>query len=147
LKGVERKFAYKVCVSERKRTIEAFVFNGLQNTHNYLFEDHRISAPKGQQKSKAKLAADTIAKNLKSRNPESILNYFKLNPDNLYKQLLTNTLIKKFNRKHFQRLVIKWIVDLNLPFSIATDQKLRAIFKYLNLLVKAQKAHITANLV
>ncbi|KAH8787865.1 hypothetical protein F5883DRAFT_591 [Diaporthe sp. PMI_573] len=28
-KGVERKFAYKVCVLERKRIIEAFVFNGL----------------------------------------------------------------------------------------------------------------------
>jgi hypothetical protein len=79
----------------------------LQNTHNHLFEDHRISAPEGQQKSKAELAADTIAKNLKSRNPESILNHFKLNPDNLHEQLLANTLIKNFNKEHFQRLVVE----------------------------------------
>jgi hypothetical protein len=117
----------------------------LQNAHNHLFEDHRISAPEGQQKSKAELAADAIAKNLKSRNPESILDHFKLNPDNLHEQSLANTLIKKFNREHFQRLVVEWIVDSNLPFSIATDRKLRAIFEYLNPSVKAQKAHITAN--
>lgn len=36
---------------------------------------------------------------------------------------------------------------MNLPFLIATDQKLCAIFKYLNASVKAQKAYITANLV
>jgi hypothetical protein len=68
-KGVERKFACKICVSERKRTIEAFAFSVLQNAHNHLFEDHRISAPEGQQKAKAELPADAIAKNLKSRNP------------------------------------------------------------------------------
>lgn len=88
--GVERKFACKVCVSERKPTIEAFSFSGLQNAHNHLFDDHRISAPEGQQKSKAELAADAIAKKLKSQNPESILHHFKLNPDKAHEQSLAN---------------------------------------------------------
>lgn len=143
--GVERKFACKVCVSERKKTIAAFAFSGLQNAHNHLFDDHRISAPEGQQKSKAELAADAIAKKLKSRNPESILHHFKLNPDKPHEQSLANTLINNFSREHFQRLVVEWIVDSNLPFSMAGDRKLRAIFEYLNPSVKAQKAHITAN--
>jgi hypothetical protein len=146
-KGVERKFACKVCVFDRKRTIEAFAFSGLQNAHNHLFVDHRISAPEGQQKSKAELAADAIMKNLKSSNPESILNYFKLDPYNLHDQSFANNLIKNFNREQFQRLVVEWIVNSNLPFSIAMDRYLRAIFEYLNPSVKAQKAHITANTV
>ena len=46
-KGVERKFACKVCVSDRKRTIEAFAFSGLQNAHNHLFEDVKGSSTRG----------------------------------------------------------------------------------------------------
>ena len=130
-------------MSERKRTIEAFAFSGLQNAHNHLFDDHRILAPEGQQKSKAELASDAITKNRKSTNPESILDYFNLNPENPHEQSFANSLFKNFNREHFQRLVVEWIVDSNLPFSIATDRRLRAIFEYLNPSVKAQKAHIT----
>src|SRR5256885_9713519 len=146
-KGVDRKFACKICVSERKRTVEACGFSGLQNAHNHLFDDHRILAPEGQQKSEAELASDAITKNRKSTNPESILDYFNLNPENPHEQSFANSLFKNFNREHFQRLVVEWIVDSNLPFSIATDRRLRAIFEYLNPSVKAQKAHITANTV
>lgn len=142
--GVTRKFACRLCIQQQNRKIEAFAFQGLQNALSHLFEDHKIRAPPGKLKSKAEIEADTKKLKLKA-NKGSILHHFKLNPEDPTEQRLANALLKGFDKQHFQRLLVEWIVDSNLPFAAAHNQRLRRIFEYLNPSVRTQDAHLVAS--
>jgi hypothetical protein len=58
-------------------------------------------------------------------------------------QAIANGFIKRFDKEHFRRLLINWIVAKNHSFSIAEEAELHAIFDYLNPSVSARKANIT----
>ncbi|RYC79205.1 hypothetical protein BFJ63_vAg17916 [Fusarium oxysporum f. sp. narcissi] len=58
-------------------------------------------------------------------------------------QDIANSLAKGFDRKHFQRLLLEWIIEENHAFSVCEQGRLRQIFEYLNPLVKITDANIT----
>ncbi|KAG5931000.1 hypothetical protein E4U60_006575 [Claviceps pazoutovae] len=43
---------------------------------------------------------------------------------------------------NFQRLIVQWLTDANLPFYLSEHRRLRKIFAYLNPLVDEQSANI-----
>ncbi|KAJ6436908.1 P-loop containing nucleoside triphosphate hydrolase protein [Purpureocillium lavendulum] len=58
-------------------------------------------------------------------------------------QAIANDFIRRFDKEHFRRLLIDWIVARNHSFSIAEEAELQAIFDYLNPSVSARKANVT----
>ncbi|KAM0664388.1 hypothetical protein ACQRIU_006970 [Beauveria bassiana] len=52
-------------------------------------------------------------------------------------------LVQGFDRKHFQRLLLEWIVEENHSFRVCEQGRLRRIFEYLNPLVKITDANIS----
>jgi hypothetical protein len=62
-------------------------------------------------------------------------------------QEIANKLIQKFDKAHFQRLIVRWIVDANLPFTTAEHPLLHEIFSYLSPSVAVTEANITADTV
>ncbi|KAM3560917.1 hypothetical protein ARSEF4850_003470 [Beauveria asiatica] len=54
----------------------------------------------------------------------------------------TCTKLAGFDRKHFQRLLLGWIVEENHSFRVCEQGRLRRIFEYLNPLVKITDANI-----
>lgn len=58
-------------------------------------------------------------------------------------QEIANGLVNSFDRKHFQRLLLEWIIEENCSFSVCKQGRLRRIFEYLNPLVKITDANIT----
>lgn len=67
----------------------------------------------------------------------------KLDLHNPREQAIANAFIKRFDRDHFQRLLMDWIVARNHSFSIAEEHELREIFDYLNPSVSVRDANLT----
>ncbi|ENH63533.1 hypothetical protein FOC1_g10000098, partial [Fusarium oxysporum f. sp. cubense race 1] len=74
---------------------------------------------------------------------KSIVEALKLDLHNPREQAIANTVIKRFDRDHFQRLLMNWIVARNHSFSIAEENELREIFDYLNPSVSVRDANLT----
>ena len=62
----------------------------------------------------------------------SLTDIFNLSRDDPKEQSLANNLIKSFDREHFQKLVVNWIVDSQQSFQQAENPRLRHILEYLN---------------
>jgi hypothetical protein len=78
-----------------------------------------------------------------SRRLTSIVDTLNLDPSRPREQAIANSIIRGFDRSHFRRLLIEWIVDTNQPFSVVQHERLRDIFEYLNLAVKITNANIS----
>ena len=84
--------------------------------------------------------------NSKGRKPlgqRTLAESMKLDLYDPREQAIANDFIKCFDKEHFRRLLIDWIVAKNHSFSIAEEAELHAIFDYLNPSVSARKANIT----
>lgn len=66
----------------------------------------------------------------------------KLNAHDPREQQIANEIISQFDRDHFQRLLIDWVVDSNQSFRETENERLRAVFEYLNPSVIATEAHL-----
>jgi hypothetical protein len=116
---------------------------------NHLFDDHKVRAPIGETKSASlkkvyKLLENKATSRPATRPDRSIAQMFGLDPQNPKEQMVANTFIKRFDRQHFQRMLVEFAVDSNLPFAIVENPKLRSIFEYLSPSVAVQDAHISA---
>ena len=80
---------------------------------------------------------------MKTKDQRSIADVMKLDTRLPREQEIANSLIKSFDRKHFQRLLLEWIIEENHSFSVCEQGRLRQIFEYLNPLVKITDANIT----
>ncbi|KJZ68294.1 hypothetical protein HIM_12315 [Hirsutella minnesotensis 3608] len=58
-------------------------------------------------------------------------------------QAIANALIKRFDKEHFQKLLLEWILDANISFRQPEHYRLRQIFEYLNPSVATTNAHIS----
>ncbi|KAH7462348.1 hypothetical protein FOMA001_g18653 [Fusarium oxysporum f. sp. matthiolae] len=92
---------------------------------------------------KTKSAAEKKAEKLKAKDQRSIAEVMKLDTRLPREQDIANSLAKGFDRKHFQRLLLEWIIEENHAFSVCEQGRLRQIFEYLNPLVKITDANIT----
>ena len=79
-----------------------------------------------------------------SRN---VVDMLKLDASDPKEQAIANALIRRFDRDHFQRLLLEWVVDANIPFRQPEHWRLRRISDYLNPSVAATNAHISHNTV
>jgi hypothetical protein len=78
-----------------------------------------------------------------TKSQTSIADVMKLDTRVPREQDIANSLVQGFDRKHFQRLLLEWIVEENHSFSVCEQGRLRRIFEYLNPLVKITDANIT----
>ncbi|KAM0664433.1 hypothetical protein ACQRIU_007015 [Beauveria bassiana] len=69
----------------------------------------------------------------------------KLDTSNPKEQAIANALIQRFDKNHFQRLLLEWIVDANVSFRQPEHWRLRRVFEYLNPSVATTNAHISHN--
>ncbi|OWT42456.1 PIF1-like helicase domain-containing protein [Pochonia chlamydosporia 170] len=136
----ERRWVCKPCIQKNDPRPKNFVAIGLQNALNHLYKDHGISAPDNKTKSGLQKKAEEKPG---SKRPRSIVDIWKLDPLRPREQAIANSMIRGFNRNHFQRLLIEWIVDTNQPFSVVEHERLRDIFEYLNPAVKITNANIS----
>ncbi|KAG7004117.1 3-oxosteroid 1-dehydrogenase [Fusarium oxysporum f. sp. conglutinans] len=94
-----------------------FAEKGIQNANAHLFKGHGIRAPPDKTKS----AAEKKAEKLKVKDQRSIAEVMKLDTRLPREQDIANSLVKGFDRKHFQRLLLEWIIEENHAFSVYHD--------------------------
>ncbi|KAG7402916.1 hypothetical protein Forpe1208_v016784 [Fusarium oxysporum f. sp. rapae] len=92
----------------------SFAEKGIQNTNAHLFKGHGIRAPP----CKTKSAAEKKAEKLKTKDQRSIAKVMKLDTRLLREQDIANSLAQGIDRKHFQRLLLEWIIEENHAFSV-----------------------------
>ncbi|KAG7004110.1 putative AC transposase [Fusarium oxysporum f. sp. conglutinans] len=105
-----------------------------------IYSGHGIRAPPDKTKSAAEKKAEKLkgqGSEVHRRSDEARLRDFPREQD------IANSLVKGFDRKHFQRLLLEWIIEENHAFSVCEQGRLRQIFEYLNPLVKITDANIT----
>ncbi|KAI8412282.1 hypothetical protein FOFC_08912 [Fusarium oxysporum] len=123
----ERRWVCKLCIHQRVPQPKNFTHTGLQNASKHLFKEHHIRAPEGKTKSSTQLKAESVEK-----QHRSIADTLTLDPEKPREQAMANSFVKNFDRDHFQRMVMQWIVKSNLSFLTVEDEDLRAIFDYLS---------------
>jgi hypothetical protein len=105
----EREWVCRSCTRNRDPKPKSVAAAGTQNAENHLWEAHRISDPLGKRIADKKRKRD-------SKPFQSIAEIFRLDPAKPQEQAIANTIIKDFNRTHFQRLLVEWVVESNLTF-------------------------------
>ncbi|KAL6405537.1 hAT family dimerization domain protein [Ilyonectria robusta] len=138
-----RKWACKDCVLRNRPIIASFTSSGLQNAANHLWREHKTPAPEGEKKSTAQLKSQGA---LKSNQP-TIASVLKLDVNKPTEQNIANSFISRFDKQHFQRMLVELIVSSNQSFSFAENPILREIFDYLNPSVSIQRANLSATAV
>lgn len=143
----ERKWVCKRCIQIRSPKVRGLAEKGTDNMMNHLFLEHGQCAPEGKTRGSAQRAAEKKAtKNptsLPQKTQRTIAEAFQLDTEDPKEQRVANIFIKSFDRQHFQRLVVEWIIHGNRPFTEPECPRLRAIFEYLNPSVAVRKAHMS----
>lgn len=147
--ATERRWVCRACIKQNRPQPTSIKSVGIQNAMEHIFLIHQIRAPAGEKtKSAAERKAEAQAAS-SSDGPggrhRSISQHFGLDTAKPREQAIANSFIKEFDRDHFQRLIVQWIVNTNRPFTDAEDRDLRTIFEYLNPSVALRKAHVTGD--
>ncbi|KAF6515700.1 hypothetical protein HZS61_004441 [Fusarium oxysporum f. sp. conglutinans] len=77
----------------------------------------------------------------------TIASVLKLDVNKPTEQNIANSFISRFDKQHFQRMLVELIVSSNQSFSFAENPILREIFGYLNPSVSIQHANLSATAV
>ena len=109
------------------------------NIERHLRDVHSLEDPTGRRKRKHSTASPGEPPDKQQR----IDTAFKLNAQFPQDQALINALKFAFDRDYFQKLLINWIVESNLPFRTIEHPRLRELLMYLNPLVRDTNALIT----
>lgn len=134
-----RRWVCKRCVRIKSPRPRSFAEKGIQNANAHLFRDHGIRAPDEGTKSSAQKRAEKV----KAKDQRSIAEVMKLDTRLSREQEIANNLVQGFDRKHFQRLLLEWVVEENHSFRVCEQGRLRRIFEYLNPVVKITDANIS----
>ncbi|OAQ57863.1 restless-like transposase [Pochonia chlamydosporia 170] len=110
---------------------------GTQNIEKHLFREHRLVDESGKRQP---ATGNWLKEKTPSRNIVEMLNLDASDPK---EQSIANALIQRFDKSHFQRLLLEWVVDANISFRQPEHSRLRRIFEYLNPSVAATNAHIS----
>lgn len=144
---VERRWVCKRCIQIRSSKVRGLAEKGTDNMMNHLFLEHGQCAPEGKTRGSAQKAADKKANKNPTGLPQkiqrTIAEAFQIDTEDPKEQRVANIFIKSFDRQHFQRLVVEWIIHGNRPFTEPECPRLRAIFEYLNPSVALRKAYIS----
>ncbi|EJP62004.1 restless-like transposase [Beauveria bassiana ARSEF 2860] len=111
------------------------------NMDKHLFKEHRLADESGKR-------SPAMEKGWKDKTPfRNVAEMLSLNTHDPKEQAIANALIRCFNRDHFQKLLLEWVVDANISFRQPEHSRLRRIFEYLNPFVAVTNAHISHNIV
>ena len=117
-----------------------FTSSGLQNAANHLWREHKTPAPEGGKRSTAQLKSEGALK----PNQATIASVLKLDVNKPREQNIANCFISRFDKQHFQRMLVELIVSSNQSFSFTENPILREIFDYLSPSVSIQRANLSA---
>jgi hypothetical protein len=123
----------------KKKQPVTFAALGHINIERHLRDVHSLEDPTGRRKRKHSTASLGEPPDKQQR----IDTAFKLNARFPQDQALINALKFAFDRDYFQKLLINWIVESNLPFRTIEHPRLRELLMYLNPLVRDTNALIT----
>jgi hypothetical protein len=130
----KRKWVCIYCLQRRLSKLVQFSSLGTQNVESHLFQVHQLQDPSGKRPPAVRKKEKEQSKNIASM--------LKLNAHDPREQQIANEIISQFDRDHFQRLLIDWVVDSNQSFRETENERLRAVFEYLNPSVIATEAHL-----
>jgi hypothetical protein len=137
----KRKWVCRPCLQKPKPRISDFSSVGTQNIEKHLFREHKLVDESGKRQ-------PALGTGLKEKTPSrNIVEMLHLDTSDAKEQAIANALIQRFDRDHFQRLLLEWVVDANVSFRQPEHCRLRRIFEYLNPSVAATNAHISHNTV
>ena len=134
-----RRWVCKHCIRIKSPRPRSFAEKGIQNANTHLFREHGIRAPDEGTKSSAQKGAEKV----KAKDQRSLADVMKLDTRISREQDIANNLVRGFDRKHFQRLLLEWIIEENHSFCVCEQGRLRRIFEYLNPLVEITDANIS----
>ncbi|PNP59234.1 hypothetical protein FNYG_14985 [Fusarium nygamai] len=128
---------YAMCAPEDP-TPQSYESKGTQNAELHLWKAHgywdpsgRRSTPSEKKGGKRVLASISDFMNLKRSDPKE--------------QALANSLIKRFDRGEFQKLIVNWIVESQQSFKQVEHPQLQQIFEYLNPAVKVTSRRVRSD--
>ncbi|OBS15938.1 hypothetical protein FPOA_27990 [Fusarium poae] len=134
----KRKWVCKHCLRKAKPKMTDFSAVGTQNIEKHLFREHGLVDKSGRRKPPA------LWKGKQEKTPSrNIVEMLNLDTSDPKEQAIANALIQRFDRDHFQRLLLEWVIDANISFRQPEHGRLRRIFEYLNPSVAATNAHIS----
>lgn len=132
-----RKWVCRPCLKKPKPKTSGFSAVGTQNIEKHLFKEHRLVDESGRR-------PPATEKGWKDKTPSrNIAAMLSLNAHDPKEQAIANALIRRFDRDHFQKLLLEWVVDANISFRQPEHGRLRRIFEYLNPSVAVTNAHIS----
>jgi hAT family C-terminal dimerisation region len=120
------------CIKQKVPKPKAYVSSNSRNIESHLGKAHGLFNP---DPSKAERYVPELP--LAQRTIHDFTAK-KRKKDDFHDELLV-----RFDKTTFQRLLIQWIADANLPFRISEHKGLRKIFHYLNPLVEETSANLT----
>ncbi|KAK8068837.1 restless-like transposase [Apiospora phragmitis] len=107
----------------------------------HLYTHHNIKAPSDMRKSRKERGDET--RYSQRRTITTFLN--NLNPDNSNDVILMHKIHDSFDKTHFQRLLVEWIVNESLPFRLVDTPGFRALCSFLNPQIETQQAILSRN--
>ncbi|KAG7423224.1 hypothetical protein Forpi1262_v015757 [Fusarium oxysporum f. sp. raphani] len=136
-----RKWFCRSCLQKPKPKILDFSSVGTQNIEKHLFREHKLVDESGKR-------LPAVRAGFKEKTPSrTIVEMLQLDMSDAKEQAIANALIQRFDKDHFQRLLLEWVIDANISFCQPEHCRLRRIFEYLNPSVAATSAHISRNTV
>lgn len=130
-----RRWVCRFCVKKRKSPPHNTSSTGTQNAEKHLFREHETWDPTGKREPPVKV---------KEKTPSiSIATYLKLDAHDPREQEIANSLVDNFQRTRFQQLLVSWIVDAQISFRQAENERFREMIEYLNPLVSITQAHLS----
>lgn len=136
-----RKWVCRPCLQKPKPKISNFSAVGTQNIEKHLFREHKLADESGRR-------PPALGIGWKEKTPSrNIVEMLNLDTSDPKEQAIANALIRRFDRDHFQKLLLEWVVDANISFRQPEHCRLRRIFEYLNPSVAVTNAHISHNTV
>ena len=132
--NTQRRWVCMYCVREKQHKIAHFTAVGTQNIEKHLGLTHQLTDPSGKR--------PPVMRKKEKHPSKNIAVMLGLNAHNPREQAIANRIIGQFDRDHFQRLLVDWVIDSNQSFREAENERLRAIFEYLSPSIAATDAHL-----
>lgn len=129
-----RRWICMPCVRQKTPTPQSYECKGTQNAELHLWKAHGYWDPSGRRSTPSQKKGG-------KRVLASISDFMSLKRSDPNDQAMANSLIKRFDRGEFQKLIINWIVESQQSFKQVEHPRLQQIFEYLNPAVKVTSAH------
>jgi hypothetical protein len=105
-----RKWVCRSCLQKPKPKISDFSSVRTQNIEKHLFREHKLVDESGK-----RLTA--VRAGFKEKTPSrNIVEMLQLDMSDAKEQAITNALIQRFDKDHFQRLLLEWVINTNISF-------------------------------